>query len=289
MEHKKKYLIVSFLLIFLTQFVNPAISDLHQPKSSKHFVLVHGASHGAWCWYKLVPLLRSSGHNVTALDLAASGINPQQVLDVPFISEYFSPLIQFMASLPPQERVILVGHSYGGFAITQAMEKFPDRISVAVFATALMPGLLTNFSIFNQEIIRSQGDNLDTTYTFDNGPNNPPTTVVIGPRYMAVRFYPLSPIQDWTLATLLVRPLHMYSAEDLQRTLTLSSKNYGSVSRVFIVINQDMVLQKYFQQWMIKQNPPKEVREITGSDHMVMMSKPTELLAQLQDISRKYS
>ncbi|KAL7240066.1 hypothetical protein ACSBR2_005848 [Camellia fascicularis] len=31
-----------------------------------HFVLVHGACHGAWCWYKLKPLLESHGHKVTA-------------------------------------------------------------------------------------------------------------------------------------------------------------------------------------------------------------------------------
>lgn len=39
----------------------------------KHFVLVHGLCHGAWCWYKLAPLLEAAGHRVTAVDLAASG------------------------------------------------------------------------------------------------------------------------------------------------------------------------------------------------------------------------
>ncbi|PRQ47821.1 putative 3-oxolaurate decarboxylase [Rosa chinensis] len=44
------------------------------PSMKKHFVLVHGASHGAWCWYKLATLLTSAGHNVTTLDLPTSGI-----------------------------------------------------------------------------------------------------------------------------------------------------------------------------------------------------------------------
>lgn len=39
------------------------------------FVLIHGASYGAWCWYKVSTLLKSAGHDVTALDMASCGIN----------------------------------------------------------------------------------------------------------------------------------------------------------------------------------------------------------------------
>nr|MCS5667148.1 alpha/beta fold hydrolase [Dehalococcoidia bacterium] len=33
------------------------------------FVLVHGASHGSWCWDKVVPLLVAQGHEAIAVDL----------------------------------------------------------------------------------------------------------------------------------------------------------------------------------------------------------------------------
>ena len=111
-----------------------------EPKAKKHFVLVHSACHGAWCWYKIVALMRSSGHNVTALDLGASGINPKQALEIPNFSDYSSPLMEFMASLPANEKLILVGHALGGLAISKAMETFPEKISVAVFLSGLMPG-----------------------------------------------------------------------------------------------------------------------------------------------------
>ncbi|XP_047333643.1 salicylic acid-binding protein 2-like [Impatiens glandulifera] len=55
---------------------------------SKHFVLVHGACHGAWCWYKLKPLLESAGHKVTAIDMAASGINPKKIEEVWTFDDY---------------------------------------------------------------------------------------------------------------------------------------------------------------------------------------------------------
>ena len=84
----------------------------------KHFVLVHGSCHGAWSWYKLVPLLKSAGHSITAIDLAGSGVDPQQVNTLRSISDYIKPLRKFMASLPDQEKVVLVGHSLGGLAIS---------------------------------------------------------------------------------------------------------------------------------------------------------------------------
>lgn len=154
MKQTKKSVACVSLFIFLLTMVNKTLSQPPRPSltPSKHFVLVHGASHGAWCWYKLMPLLRSSGHNVTAIDLAASGIDPQQFNTLRSISDYTRPLREFMSSLPPHEKVILVGHSLGGLALSQAMERFPDKISVAVFVTAAMPGPFLNISTLNQEV-----------------------------------------------------------------------------------------------------------------------------------------
>ena len=122
-------------------------------KGKSHFVLVHGACHGAWCWYKVVTMLKSAGHKVTALDLAASGVHPKQVLELHSISDYSEPLMEFMASLPPKERVILVGHSMGGVTISVAMERFPEKVSVAVFAPASMPGPDLSYISLRQEVL----------------------------------------------------------------------------------------------------------------------------------------
>jgi pimeloyl-ACP methyl ester carboxylesterase len=37
------------------------------------------------------------------------------------------------------ERLVLVGHSFGGLSVALAMEKFPRKVAVAVFVTAAMP------------------------------------------------------------------------------------------------------------------------------------------------------
>ncbi|XP_059670885.1 methyl jasmonate esterase 1-like [Cornus florida] len=117
----------------------------------RHFVLVHGAGHGAWCWYKLATLLRSAGHRVTALDMAASGVHPKRLDEVCSLLDYCEPLMEFMEHLPVDDRVVLVGHSRGGIFISMAMERYPEKISIGVFITAFMPGPNLDFPTINQE------------------------------------------------------------------------------------------------------------------------------------------
>lgn len=114
--------------------------DVAETKEKKHFVLVHGACHGAWCWYKLKPLLECSGHQVTALDLSACGINTKTIHELRTLEDYSVPLMEFMANkIAPQEKVVLVGHSFGGLSLALAMEHYPEKISLAVFMAAFMP------------------------------------------------------------------------------------------------------------------------------------------------------
>ncbi|XP_077224364.1 methyl jasmonate esterase 1-like isoform X2 [Tasmannia lanceolata] len=212
-------------------------------ESKKHFVLVHGACHGAWCWYKLSTLLTSVGHRVTAFDLAACGVHPKKLSEVHTFSDYSEPLIEILASLPSQEKVILVGHSFGGFSISRAMNTFPEKISAAVFVAALMPDS-----------------------------SNPPSYVIE---------------KDLTLATTLIRVASFF-LEDLRKGPIFSKENYGSVSRVYIVCDEDKTITEDFQRWMIENNPVKEVKVIQGSDHMPMFSKPQELCNHLLEIAKAY-
>ena len=95
MKREMHFVYILFLLI-----LSPLICV-----NSSNFVLIHGGSHGAWCWYKVATMLKSTGHNVTTIELAASGINPIQVQDIHSISKYYEPLMIFMESLPPKEKV----------------------------------------------------------------------------------------------------------------------------------------------------------------------------------------
>ena len=77
----------------------------------------------------------------------------------------------------------------------------------------------------------------------------------------------------------------LYNYDDMK----LTEEKYGLLPRVFIVAEQDHAIPLDVQNFMIKNNPPDEVRVINGSDHMVMLSRPVELFCHLQNIAEKYS
>ena len=85
-----------------------------------------------------------------------------------------------------------------------------------------------------------------------------------------------------------MRPVRLFSEEDMSNELMLSKK-YASVKRVFIISEEDKLGKRDFQLWMIEKNPPDAVKEIKGSDHMVMISKTKELWVHLQAIAEKCS
>jgi len=68
-----------------------------------HFVLVHGACHGAWCWYKLIDRLQKGGHQVTALDMAGAGQHPVDPGSIATYEQYNQPVTQFFESLPEDD------------------------------------------------------------------------------------------------------------------------------------------------------------------------------------------
>ncbi|XVF15638.1 hypothetical protein REPUB_Repub09cG0171600 [Reevesia pubescens] len=258
-------------------------------KKERHFVLVHGACHGAWCWYKVATQLKSMGHKVTALDMVASGIHPKQVHEIRSISDYFEPLMEFMASLPTEERVILVGHSKGGYCISAAMERFPEKVSVAVFATAFMPGPNITTQTLSQKINEGLDSDLyiDAQFGFHDGLDEPATSILFGPNFMASKLYQLSPPEDLTLAIILARHVSFYK-EGSSKATAVTKERYGSVRRVYIMCDKDNLIKEDLQRWMIENNPPDEVKLISDSDHMVMFSKPNELCSCLQEIAEKY-
>ncbi|KAG4114825.1 hypothetical protein ERO13_D12G090300v2 [Gossypium hirsutum] len=256
-----------------------------------HFVLIHGASHGAWCWYKVIPQLKSVGHKVTAMDMAGAGIHPKQVHEVQSISVYFEPLMNFMASLQPEEKVILVGHSMGGYCISAAMERYPEKVAVAVFAAAYMASPTLPFVTISQQFKEKMDSDkaMDSQFLFHNGLDKPPTSACLGPNFMASKFYQLSPPEDLTLALTLVRHVGFFNDEESIKAVALTKEKYGTVPRVYIVCGKDNILKQDFQRWIVESSPPNEVKLIPDSDHMIMFSKPKELCSCLEEIAKKYT
>lgn len=244
-------------------------------KSKEHFVLVHGAGHGAWCWFRLLPLLRGSGHRVSCVDLAGAAGSHVDPGTVRSFDEYTAPLVDLLAALPDGEKVILVGHSAGGLSLTHAMHLFSDRIKQAIFiAAAMLPfGFKTEQDIKDGvPDLSEHGDVFDLA--FGLGVDHPPTSVGLREEFQRRILYQQSPQEDCALATILLRPWPV--ALSVARFGSGDRSTIDEVRRVYITTAKDTMVKLEQQEAMIRRWPPSEVVAM-DTDHSPFFSAPEQL------------
>ncbi|KAF5763675.1 putative alpha/beta hydrolase-1 [Helianthus annuus] len=264
---------------------------LHTTNKQTHFVLVHGACHGAWCWFKLKPLLEAAGQRVSAFDLAASGINTKVIQEVATLSDYTKPLLEFMATIPPDEKVVLVGHSLGGMNIALAMEKFPEKVSVAVFVAAFMPDSdhKPSYVLDHYNEVTPAESWLDIELMPYNAETESEISLLFGPKFLSSNLYQLCSDEDRELAKALMRPSSLFSKDLKTNAEIFTKRGFGSIRRVYVVCDEDNTIKKGFQQWMIDNNPVDEVKELKHVDHMPMLCDPKQLSVCLLNIVDQYA
>ncbi|KAF0918601.1 hypothetical protein E2562_025185 [Oryza meyeriana var. granulata] len=246
-------------------------------RSTEHFVLVHGAGHGAWCWFRLLRLLQDSGHRVSAVDLAGAAGSLVDPNDVRSFDDYNAPLLNLMAALPDGDKVILVGHSAGGLSVTHAMHLFGDRIKQAIFiaATMLQFGYQTEQDIKDGvPDLSEHGDVYDLT--FGLGADHPPTSVALRKEFQRIILYQQSPAEDSALASILLRPwptalsMARFGADECVESVI------HRVRRVYIKTANDRMVKPEQQVAMISRWPPSEVM-VMDTDHSPLFSATEHL------------
>ncbi|KAM0549532.1 hypothetical protein ACHAPJ_009348 [Fusarium lateritium] len=92
-------------------------------------LLVHGALADGSSWSKVIPTLLDAGHNVTAVQQPLTGL-PN---DIATVKEAIHTL-----NNENEVPIVVVGHSFGGFSITNAATDEPN-IKSLVYVTAFAP------------------------------------------------------------------------------------------------------------------------------------------------------
>lgn len=124
------------------------------------FLLIHGASHGAWCWDRVIPVLADLGHTAKAIDLPGHGADTTPRSEVS-MADYVD---RVEANMSPG--IVLVGHSFGGFPITLAASRAPETPRALVYLCALLPRPGQAFSAFRADAISpavSEAQTVDRT------------------------------------------------------------------------------------------------------------------------------
>lgn len=102
------------------------------------FVLLHGAFHGAWCWRDVGRRLRAAGHDVFTPTQTGVGERAHLLRHNITLDTFVQDLVATIEA-EELEDAVLVGHSFGGIALTGAAARVPARIRSLIYLDSLIP------------------------------------------------------------------------------------------------------------------------------------------------------
>ncbi len=226
------------------------------------FLLIHGSCHGAWCWRDVIPALQDLGHSARAIDLPSHGADQTPLGEVTL--DLYARRILDAIETP----VVLVGHSMGGYPITQAAALAPEKVQRLVYLTAYLPmpgmGLGEMRKLAEEQplmpAIRPSADR--ASFTFD-------------PAQVPALFYHDCPPEAVTYAFAHLTP----QAVKPQVTPVEGLERAEALPRDYIVCTEDRAIPPAFQREMASRLPPERVHDLATS-HSPFFANP-EGLAQI--------
>ena len=235
-------------------------------------VLVHGGSHGAWCWYKLTPKLEQAGLRVITPDSAGLGDDETPASEVT-LERWADDICRILDE--QDQPVILVGHSRGGIIISTAAEKRPAKVAKLVYVSAMMIGSgETAFGVVHEDGTSLMLPNAEMA---SDG-----ASMSIRAEALKDVFYGYASDEDLALAKGRLRP---DPVAPLMTPLVLTDEAFGSVPRAYVECLQDNAVPIGLQRRMQEVFPCGEVVSI-ATDHTPFFSEPDRLAQCLIDIAR---
>jgi pimeloyl-ACP methyl ester carboxylesterase len=242
--------------------------------SLRRVVLVHGAAHGAWCWEALVPKLTGRELTVDTLDLPGLGDDPTPPREVTFQS-YVDAITRVIEARPG--RVLLLGHSMGGWAISAVGEAMPEKIGKLVYIASMLPkdnetigGLAQSLPQFNEPSAFGcmRRSDVDGAHEFV-------------PELAGQTFYNLCPPDVVKHAVARLRP-QADAPRSSPLPLRLSAERWGAIPKTYIVCSQDRAMPVSAQHWFCERAPEVKKR-VMRTDHSPFFSDPDGLAAVIAD------
>ena len=226
-------------------------------KSSATVVLVHGAWADGSSWSQVIPMLLAKGVPVVAAQLPLSGV-----------ADDLAATVRIMSDI--EGDIVLVGHSWGGVAITQA--GVDPRVKALVFVSAFAPD------------VGETGSSLIAEHPA------PPALSTIGTdkagfvyQTMAGMVENLAPDLAPEKARVLAVTQGRLAAEAFGETVVAAA--WKAKPSWFVVTSEDRVVSVELQQVLAKRMGAT-VQEIKAS-HMSILSHPVEIVAVIEQALAK--
>lgn len=236
-------------------------------------VLVHGSWHGAWCWRRVLPLLRSAGMDSHAVTLTGVGERAHLMDPTIDLHTHIQDVIGLIEAEELQ-RVVLVGHSYAGVVITGVA----DRLQ------AERPGLLAHM-VYLDAALPYPGDSWSSHHSTETRQARIVAAESTGglslPPPDAALFGLSGADRDWVNRRQTPQPFRLY-----QQPLHFDAARVAAVPRTFIDCTQPALATIAPSRERVRSEPGWNVVEMaTGHDPMV--SEPAALSQILLDIHRR--
>jgi pimeloyl-ACP methyl ester carboxylesterase len=101
------------------------------------FVLLHGAFHGGWCWAWVAERLRRNGHRVFTPTQTGLGERAHLLTREISLETFVLDLVNMLEAEELTDAV-LVGHSFGGNAISGAADRVPGRVRHLIYLDSMV-------------------------------------------------------------------------------------------------------------------------------------------------------
>lgn len=217
----------------------------------KHFVLVHGAWHHPACWTTIQTLLEPYGKVYTP------NLIPQKDYQAINLSDYVSCLKELVQTI--NDPVVLIGHSFAGFVITEIAHHLPHLIEELIYINAFIP--FANETLFS----------LSAGFEFQN--LNP--YLIINADQQSITIEPISGALEWMYQLSDNPPIELRPEPLLPLNQSILYTPHPSYPRRAIIGKQDLCISAKDQIKMCeRQNIAYQLIE---ADHCPFISNPITL------------
>ena len=226
-------------------------------------VLVHGAWHGAWCWLRVLRELEKRERGAVAVDLPGLGDDqtPHGEVSLDLWGRSLGEVLK-----RHKKPALLVGHSMGGFAISQAAELNPDLVAGLVYLCAYLPQ--NGDTVTEMAGRAAPGTSLVEPVFADSG-----VSVTVTDACLRPAFYADCSDEDFAFAKARLKPMAIRPAIEPAQ---LTSERFGRVPRHYIECLQDRAVPIDQQRAMAAVSPCRSVHTLDTS-HSPFLSAPGAL------------
>ena len=238
------------------------------------FVLVHGAFSGASVWNPVLPELAARGHEVEAFDLPGSGEDPTPLAEVT-LERYAERVCRQLGRGRP---AVLVGHSMGGVAITQAAAACPAAVASLVYVCAFLPQNGQSL-VELTHLPESEGDQVQANMVVEG---DPPVATL--PK-LAARSALLECAEEaqveWALGTLRPQALLPFT-----EAVSVGGDEFEALPRAYVTCSRDRAVMPALQRRMLEAARCDPVIAL-DCDHMPMASRLGDLVDALDRLAER--